>query len=101
MVIRSDKKTEQALVSCAIEKALLDIGGNKLFYEVCLELYTNFRCYITDCYEHPQYLTRSLRSSSMVHYSLVIKEIKTRLEEFSDNQSIGEFLQKISREILA
>ena len=95
-MLGTGEKTKNALVSLAIEKALLDTGGSKLLYDVCLELFTNYRSYIADCYENPEYLVKALKVHGE-NYKVIVASIRAQLEEFSYHKPIERFLNRITR----
>jgi len=84
----------KALVSVIIEQTLLKIGDKRLHYEVGRILYQNYRSYITDCYDHPEYLTNVFRELEGSSYLVIADAIKAQLEEYSYHKPIKEFLEK-------
>ena len=54
--VNSDGYTvRKALVALAIETVLLEIG-KPTFQKVTGKLFKNYKCFLADCYEHPEYL---------------------------------------------
>ena len=60
MVDVKNGEVKRALVSLAIEKALLDIE-KATFEEVGKMLYSRYQVYFPDCYEHPEFLNAVLK----------------------------------------
>ena len=90
-------KVKKALVSLAMEESLLEIGGSKLLHEVFRILYEKFQSYLPDCYDHPEYLSAifaELDSGTADVFSDLLSE---KLQEYSYQRPIGEFLVKISK----
>ena len=86
----------RALTSLAIEKTLLNIG-KPVYDKVVLELDKKYRCYLPDCYDHPEYLDDVLKEIFGNAYVVIAKEIRKELEEFSDKEQVGRFIEVISR----
>ena len=89
-------KVRKGLVSVAIEKALLDIG-NGPYDKVVEELHKRYNCYLTDCYEHPEYLKQILEELFGSSHKVIIYAIQKTLKEFSGQEQIARFLQLISK----
>jgi len=86
----------RALVTLAIEKALLDIG--KPTYDKVLHmLNSKYHCYLPDCYEHPEYLNKVLKALFGNAGDIIIKSISMQLEEFTYKKPMARFLQVICR----
>lgn len=90
-------QVKKALVSLALEESLLEIGGSKLLHEVFRILYEKFHCYLPDCYEHPDYLRGIFTDLDSGTVDVFLESLNEKLEEFSYQKPIGEFLTKISR----
>ena len=84
------------LTILAIEKTLLDIG-KPIYDKVVSMLDKNYHCYLTDCYEHPEYLSQILKESYGNSQNVIIESIKNELEEFSYKELVERFLKVISR----
>lgn len=87
---------KKALVTLSIEEALLQIGGSKLFNEALRILYETHHCYLTDCYEHPEYLRIIFNELDRGECSVIIESINEKLEEFSYYKPIEKFLASIN-----
>jgi hypothetical protein len=84
----------KALTILAIEKTLLDVG-KAVYDKVISTLEKNYHCYLTDCYEHPEYLSEILKQLYGDSYNEIIESINKKLEEFSNKEPIERFLQVI------
>ena len=86
----------KALVILAIEKTLLTIGG-PTYDKVIHLLEKEYRCGLTSCYEHPEYLTDILQKLYGAAYKEIIKSINEKLTEFSYTESIRKFVQVLNQ----
>lgn len=86
----------KALTALSIEKVLLNIG-NPILDKVANELQKQYKCYIPDCYDHPEYLESVLRSIFGNSYNRIVDSIKTELEEYSYDQGILLLIKTIGR----
>jgi len=48
----------------------------------------NYHCYLTDCYEHPEYLSEVLKKLYGNSRNDVIESINKKLEEFSNKEPL-------------
>ena len=95
MLEATDSQIKKALMTISVEQALLEIG-KPVFDEVEHALYSDYKCYIPDCLDHPEYLKQVLEKL-YGHSSLnVIKSIHKHLDEHSSSQPIKNFLTVIS-----
>jgi len=86
---------KRALVTLAIEKALLDVG--KATYEKVEEILNKeYHCYLPDCYEHSEYLIEILKQLYGNAGKAIVESITSQLEEFSYHKPIEKFLKVIS-----
>lgn len=84
----------KAVVVLAIEHTLLKISKNTL-EKVQTELHQKYKCSISDCYEHPEYLSKVLKDLfGNSHYDIV-RDVNRYLDEFAYQRPIAEFLDKI------
>lgn len=89
-----NKEVRRALVTFAIEKALLDIG--KPAYDKVLEILNKeYHCYLSDCYEHPEYLNEALKQLYGKAAKVIVESITRQLEEFNYHKPIEKFLKVI------
>ena len=90
-----DSDVRKGLVIIAIQESLMKISRND--YEIVLNLLkTKYNCYITDCYLYPEYLRDILEVRYGVASDQVINQIEEKLEEFSNQLPINEFLKGLS-----
>jgi hypothetical protein len=92
----SDYRMEKALVGLAIEHTLLQIG-KPVFDKVENQFRKKYQCSIIDGYDHPQYLNEILREVCGKSHSDIIKSIEEFLEEFTHEQPIEMFIEKIKQ----
>lgn len=96
MVEASDFEIKKALVGLAIEKSLLEFSDTVL--EVVSErLQDDFKIFIPDSYEHPEYLNHVLKDLFGGASVIITNSIQKHLDDFSDNKSIKEFLIQIKK----
>lgn len=88
-------EARKALVIMAIEKALLEVG-KPTYDEVLGKLKKNHHCYLSDCYEHPEYLSKCLKELYGQSHITIIESIKKYLAEMSTQEGIANFIMKIS-----
>ena len=86
----------QALVSVILEKTLFEISSGT-YYKVVDELKKRYHCYLTDCYEHPEYLNVILKDLYGNSYRQILKSINVQLEEFSSQKPIAKFVELLSQ----
>jgi hypothetical protein len=92
----NDESVKNALVIVTIEKILLDIG--KAVYEKVVEkLNKEHHCYLSDCYEHPEYLSKVLKDLFGNASTTIIESITKELAEFETKKSISRFLLVINQ----
>jgi hypothetical protein len=91
----SDYIVKKALVSLAIENALLELSDGE-FDKVTNFLNKKYDCYIPDCFEHPEYLKDALDNLYGETNHKIIESIIHSLEKFSYQKLITEFLMVIS-----
>ena len=84
----------KALVVLAIEKALLEIG-KPTYDEVLGKLAQDYNCYLSDCYEHPEYLSRVLKDLYGQSRMAIIKSIEKFLVEMKEYKDIQNFIIKM------
>ena len=86
---------QKTLVTIAIEIALLEID-KETYYKVIHDLYEKHQCYLSDCYEHPEYLCEILHELYGNTHDIILEKIKKQLGEFSYQKPIERFLDVIS-----
>jgi hypothetical protein len=96
VVEATDYEIKKALVGLAIEQSLREMGKTE-YANFIQSLYEEYRCYVPDCYDHPEYLNKILRDRFGIAHAEVVESIKKRLEEFALQKPIENFLTKITR----
>lgn len=91
----TDGEISKALVTLAIEKTLINMG-KPVLDEIAHRLFTNYKCYLPDCHEHPEYLKSVLKELYGNCYNTIIESIKENLGELTTKKSIKNFLTIIS-----
>ena len=90
----SEYAVRKALVALSVEKTLLDM--NKAVYEeVAKRLYKTYKCYLPDCFDHPDYLKKVLMDLYGKSHEVIIDTISKYLDEFSKQKEISSFLKVI------
>lgn len=85
-----------ALVSVTIGQSLYEIS-EAVHDDVGNALYKKYKCYFHDCLEHPDYLVDVLKQVFGDGYLSIIISINKKLEEFSYQKPIKEFLLGINK----
>ncbi|MDE1843998.1 MAG: hypothetical protein KGI10_01560 [Thaumarchaeota archaeon] len=91
---RIDVNEMKAIVVLAIEHTLLKISKNTL-EKVETELHQKYKCSISDCYEHPEYLSKVLKDLFGNSHHGIVRDVNKYLDEFTYQRPISEFLDKI------
>ncbi|TLY02870.1 MAG: hypothetical protein E6K87_07230 [Thaumarchaeota archaeon] len=95
-IYANQEQIGKALVTLAAQKALVDIG--KPAYDKVVEmLYSKYHCYLPDCYEHPEYLSKVLKALFGRAGDVIAESIRTQLEDFMYKKPIANFLEIICR----
>ena len=90
----SDEVVNKGLTVLAIENTLLEIG--KPAYEYVLDMLNKeYRCGLTDCYEHPEYLNAVLKKLPADSSVAIVVSITNKLKEFLYKEPIRRFLEAI------
>ena len=89
MNIDSDH-ARKALVAFPIEKALLKISRSALD-QVSNYLYEEHRCYLGDCYEHPEYLAKALKDLFGKSHTVIVESIKKDIMDFAEHNQLKNF----------
>lgn len=82
---------KKTIVILAVEEAL-ERMGEPVLEQVYSKLYSKHRCYLTDCYEKPEYLNDVLKDVFGGSYKTIIESIEENLEDFASEEPIKEFL---------
>ncbi len=88
-------EARKALVVMAIEKTLLEVS-RPTYHEVLAKLKKDYNCYLSDCYENPEYLSNVLKELYGQSRIAIIASIKKYLDELSTQEDIANFIIKIS-----
>ncbi len=91
-----DDIISKALTAVTIEKTLLALG-EPAYDKVAEMLYKKYHCYLPDCYDHPEYLSRVLNELFGNASKAIVESIETQLKEFTEHKRIEEFLRVIAR----
>ena len=91
---RIETKEMRAIVVLAIEHTLLKISMNTL-EKIQTELQQKYKCSISECYEHPEYLSNVLKDLFGNSHNEIVKNVTEYLDEFAYQRPISEFLDKI------
>ena len=86
----------KALVTLSIEKVLLKMG-TPVFEKVSNKLQKEYKCYIPDCYTHPEYLENVLKSLFGNSYTAISDGIRDELSEYVYDINIKTLIKTISR----
>lgn len=90
------KHLMKALAALAVEKVLMSVG-KPVFEKVSSKLQKEYKCYIPDCYDHPEYLENVLKSVFGNAYVTIVEQIKKELVEYSDDNGIRTLIETIRR----
>jgi len=96
MVLNDIPKVTTALVSLVISQSLYDIS-KAVHEDIGNALYKKYKCYFSDCLEHPDYLIDVLKQVFGDGYISIVSNINKRLEEFSYKEPINKFLLEINK----
>jgi hypothetical protein len=86
----------KALTSLAIQKVLNDISV-PAFEKVSKRLQKEYKCYIPDCYDHPEYLESVLKSIFGNAYTAIVEQIRIELVEHLDDNGISMLIKTMAR----
>ncbi len=89
-------RAKKALVSLAVEQTLLKIG-RPILEKTGNRLYAKYKCYFSDCLDHPEYLADVLREIFGNAHTSIVTEIKKDLIKFENQKQITNFLTVISK----
>ena len=87
----SKNNVREAIVSYAIEKALIEYGNSAL-EEVYYKLYQEYALHFVDCYHNPEILRKVLLETFGDAYCNVVELVKTQLGEYATQEQIHKFL---------
>lgn len=90
----TDDEISKALVTLAVESTLIKMG-KPVLDEVTKQLVTKYKCYIPDCYKHPEYLKNVLQGLYGPSHLVMVESIEKYLDEFKVRKSVMQFLEVI------
>src|SRR5437879_7243833 len=93
-IYANQEQIGKALVALAAQKDLVDIGM-PTYDRVVEMLYSKYRCYLSHCYEHPEYLSKVLKVLLGRVGDVIAESIRMQLEDFTYKKSIVKFLEVI------
>ena len=94
MIEATDAQIKKALIAITIERILLEMG-KPVLDAFTKKLYKNYNCYLSDCYDHPEYLSQTLKEMYGNSSKTVVFEIMDSLKGFSDQKPIENFIKII------
>ena len=89
------KNLMKALATLSIEKVLLKMG-TPIFEKVSNKLQKEYKCYIPDCYDHPEYLESVLKSLFGNSHMAISEAIRDELVEYLDDSNIRTLIKTIT-----
>ena len=89
------KDLMKALATLSIERVLLKMG-TPVLEKVSNKLQKEYKCYIPDCYDHPEYLENVIKSLYGNAYRTILDEIKNELVEYLDDGGIRILVKTIA-----
>jgi len=90
----SKNNVREAIVSYALEKALIEYGDSAL-EEVYYKLHQEYALHFVDCYHNPDALRRVLLETFGDAYCNVVELMKTHLGEYALQEHIRKFLKAV------
>lgn len=90
----SKNNVREAIVSYAIEKALIEYGDSAL-EEVYYKLHQEYALHFVDCYHNPEILRRTLLETFGDSYIKIVELVKTHLGEYATQEHIRKFLKTV------
>lgn len=95
MPIPTQYEIAKALVSMAIEHVLLNFG--KDVYDKVVKRLRDNDVYISDCFDHPEYLNKILKDMFGPSYTKIVHSIHVWLDDSSSDQLILDFLVAVKK----
>ncbi len=90
----SKNNVREAIVSYAIEKALIEYGNSAL-EEIYYKLYHEYALHFVDCYHNPDTLRKVLLETFGDAYCNIVELVRTQLGEYATQEHIRKFLGAI------
>lgn len=89
-------EARRAIIMLAVEKTLLDFG--KSTYDLVVKRFEEkYHAYLSDCYEHPNYIRVVLKDLFGKSAEQMLETIGENLKESSDIPQIRRFLDSLSQ----
>jgi hypothetical protein len=93
----NEEVLNKALAVLAVENTLFEVGP--LAHETVVSMLNKeYHCGLTDCYEHPEYLSVILKKLYGDSCIDIVESIREQLEKFSHKKSIGIFVKTINKQ---
>ncbi len=86
----------KAITALAIQKVLNDISA-PAFEKVSKRLQKEYKCYIPDCYDHPEYLESILKSIFGNAHTAIVDQIIVELAEHVHDNGISMLIKTMAR----
>jgi len=86
----------KALTSLAIQKVLNNISA-PAFEKVSKKLQKEYKCYIPDCYDHPEYLESVLKSVFGNVHTAIVEQIREELVDHVNDRGINLLIKTMTR----
>ena len=90
----SKNNIKEAIVSYAIEKALIEYG-NAAHEEVYYRLYREHALHFVDCYHNPEAFRKVLIETFGDSYCNIVELVRTQLGEYSTQDHVRKFLKAL------
>ncbi len=91
----SENKIKRSFIAYVIEQSMFEYGGEIMIKKTIETLKQRHDATIPDCYEHPEYLHKSLHDLYGKSAQEIIKTIQSNLKEFDYQEPIHNFIKKI------
>jgi hypothetical protein len=86
----------QALTTLAIEKVLLNMG-KPVFEKITNKLRKEYKCYIPDCYDHPEFLEEVLKCVFGNSSRAIMESIVEELADYTYDQGVRTVISTIAK----
>lgn len=90
----SKNNIREAIVSFAIEKALVEYG-NSAYEEVYYKLHSEHALHFVDCYHNPDVLRKVLLETFGDAYCNIVELVRSQLGEYATQEHIRKFLDAL------
>jgi hypothetical protein len=96
LIMDTENNAKRALLAFAVESTLLKMGKPE-YEKVVSKLEKDYKCYLPDCHENPEFLKRVLQDIFGDAYDDIINEIRTELGEFNSQKYFDDFIKALAR----